>query len=149
MDDKDAIEKASDLERANGADADAMEDSDMTTGSTASPFLNLPFDLLAEILILTEPPGDILAVARTSKQLYSLLVSPAAGFIWKKARIAVGLPDPAMYTAQIETAPSSDELPETVVGVAYFMGREPAYAALVFDRGICEVRIWFGCPFFS
>ncbi len=135
------------FEQNNDAEVDMIED--VTTSSTAtSGFLNLPFDVLAEILIMTEHPGDVLAVARTSKQLCNRLVSPAAGFIWKKARIAVGLPDPAAYSAQYELPICYDnwtphivaEVYE-VIGVGYFMGCEPAYAAFVFDGGICEVRL--------
>ncbi len=128
------IEETPGFEQNNDVETNMIED--VTTSSTASGLLNLPFDVLAEILIMTEYPGDVLAVARTSKQLCTMLVSSAAGFIWKKTRIAVGLPDPAVYRAEIKSIPASEEPPEYAVGVAYFMGREPAYAALVFDGGI-------------
>ncbi len=132
------IEEALGFKQNNDVEVNTIED--VTTGSAAPGFLNLPFDVLAEILIMTEYPGDVLAVARTSKQLCTQLVGPAAAFIWKSARIAVGLPDPAEYSARYHPIPTSDGPPKHVVGVARFMGREPAYAALVFDRGVCEVR---------
>lgn len=103
-------------------------------------YLSLPFDVLADILILVEHPKDILAVARTCKQTCTQLVSPAASFVWKKARLALGLPDPLGYETTVKNLPMSIGSIQSVVGVECFVDREPAYAAFVFDGGICEVR---------
>ncbi len=127
-------EETNGLEQGKEAEPNSNTMEGISTNSPTFTFLDLPFDVLADILILTGYPGDILAVARTSKQLCTQLVGPAAGFIWKKARIAVGLPDPAAYSAQAGT-------PQEVVGVGYFISREAAYAAFVFDGVICEVRL--------
>ncbi len=138
MESEDLAETAGKSKQSSG-DGDGDGTENMAINSMASAFLNLPFDVFAEILILTEYPGDILAVARTSKQLCTLLVEPTADFIWKKARTVLGLPDPLVYSAKIKNARKSDGSPESLVGVGCFAGREPAYAAFVFDGGICEV----------
>lgn len=80
------------------------------------PVDSLPLELLAEILSYTTP-RDILALARTSKYFCATLVTnPASTFIWKRAR------------ARYEPA-----IPDPTPNLT-----EPAYAALLFDAGVCE-----------
>lgn len=77
----------------------------------------LPLELLAEVLSYTAP-RDILALARTSKYYCATLVAnPASKFIWKKARVRY-----------------EPTIPEPTPNFT-----EPAYAALLFDTGTCEV----------
>ncbi|KAG2131705.1 uncharacterized protein EDB93DRAFT_1177587 [Suillus bovinus] len=82
-------------------------------------FPTLPLELLAEILIQTDSPRDVLSVARTSKLLCSTLVcNPAADFIWRTIRkncLPYPLPDPTPNFS------------------------EAAYAAFVYDGGPCDV----------
>lgn len=82
-------------------------------------FPMLPLELLAEILIQTNSPRDVLSVARTSKLLCSTLVcNPAADFIWRTIRkkcFPHALPDPTPNFS------------------------EAAYAAFVYDGGPCDV----------
>lgn len=81
-------------------------------------FPTLPLELLAEILIQTNSPRDVLSVARTSKLLCSTLVcNPAADFIWRTIRkncLPHPLPDPTPNFS------------------------EAAYAAFVYDGGPCD-----------
>ncbi|KAG1740787.1 uncharacterized protein EDB91DRAFT_1131442 [Suillus paluster] len=83
-------------------------------------FPTLPLELLAEILIQTNSPRDVLSVARTSKFICSTLVcNPAANFIWRTVRkkcLPHALPDPTPNFT------------------------EAAYAAFVYDGGLCESR---------
>jgi hypothetical protein len=82
-------------------------------------FPTLPLELLAEILIQTNSPRDVLSVARTSKLLCSTLVcNPTADFIWRAVRkkcLPHALPDPTHNFS------------------------EAAYAAFVYDGGVCDV----------
>lgn len=82
-------------------------------------FPTLPLELLAEILIQTDSPRDVLSIARTSKLLCSTLVcNPAADFIWRTIRnkcLPHALPDPTPNFS------------------------EAAYAAFVYDGGSCDV----------
>lgn len=80
----------------------------------------LPLELLAEILISTYSPKDVLAVARTSKYFCNTLLSSSSTFIWRGARQTCHpqpLPDP----------------------ISTFT--ESSYASFLFDGGLCEVRI--------
>jgi len=80
-------------------------------------FSRLPIELLATILCLTTTK-DILAVARSSRHLCQMLVNfPSSNFIWRQAR------------ANSPAAPIPDPLPNLT---------ESAYAALLFDPGVCE-----------
>jgi hypothetical protein len=84
------------------------------------PLGSVPLELLAEIMSYTTP-RDVLALARTSKYFCATLVSnPACEFIWKRAR--------ARFEPTIP-APTPNFT-------------EPAYAAFLFDSGVCEVS----CP---
>jgi hypothetical protein len=83
-----------------------------------SPFLALPLELLAEILILTESPQHVLAIARSSKFLCATLLAPSSAYIWRTVRKIC----------------KPDALPEPI---AIFT--EASYAAFVFDQGRCEV----------
>ncbi|KAJ7126137.1 hypothetical protein C8R44DRAFT_781112 [Mycena epipterygia] len=77
----------------------------------------LPFELIAEILLYTASPKDVLAVARCSKYLCNTLLREESGFIWRSARMNCTpgpLPDPQAINLT-----------------------ESAFAALVFDFGNC------------
>ena len=82
------------------------------------PLFKLPLELLAEILIVTSSPKDVLAVARSCKFFCATLVQPLSAFIWRTVRKLCrpqALPDPfSTFT-------------------------EASYAAFVFDGGCCEV----------
>lgn len=83
-----------------------------------SHIMTLPFELIAEILMYSMSPRDILSVARSCKFFCVKLIRSSANYIWKNARLnckPLPLPDP------IQTF------------------TESAYAALVFDVGQCEV----------
>lgn len=62
-------------------------------------------------------PRDILALARTSKYFCATLVNPAHAGIWKEARLQFPI-----------------KIPEPTPNFT-----EPAYAAFLFDHGVCEV----------
>ena len=93
------------------------------TEASLSPFQNLPLELLGEILILTESPKHVLAVARSSKFLCTILLDPSSAYIWRAARKICkpkALPEPfPIFT-------------------------EASYAAFVFDGGRCEAS---GCTY--
>lgn len=83
-------------------------------------FSRLPLELLAEILMYTASPRDVLAVARTSKYFCDTLLSSSSTFIWRTARQqCVPLPVPEPISTFTESS----------------------YAAALFDPGLCEVRI--------
>ncbi|KAJ7155483.1 hypothetical protein C8R43DRAFT_1000071 [Mycena crocata] len=84
----------------------------------ASAFLlGLPFELVAEILLYTASPKDVLAVARCNKYLCNTLLREESGFIWRSVRMNC-LPGP---------------LPDPhAVNIT-----ESAFAALIFDGGDC------------
>ncbi|KAJ7485374.1 hypothetical protein FB451DRAFT_1229477 [Mycena latifolia] len=78
---------------------------------------SLPFELIAEILLYTASPKDVLAVARCSKYLCNTLLREESGFIWRSVRMnctPVPLPDPQAINLT-----------------------ESAFAALLFDYGDC------------
>ncbi|KAL1696479.1 hypothetical protein GGG16DRAFT_43210 [Schizophyllum commune] len=56
-------------------------------------FKELPVDVLYEILLLLNPQ-DLLAFARTSKWLQSILGDPDCHFVWKAVRERIGYPAP-------------------------------------------------------
>ncbi|KAG2118220.1 uncharacterized protein F5147DRAFT_260925 [Suillus discolor] len=93
-----------------------LQESESVPGKCLFP--TLPLELLAEILIQTNSPRDVLSVARTSKLLCSTLVcNPAADFIWRTVRkncLPHPLPDPTPNFS------------------------EAAYAAFVYDGGPCD-----------
>ena len=81
-------------------------------------FCRLPLEMLAEILSYTSSP-DILALARTSRSLCTILVAdPASLFIWKTAR------------RRFSPSPIPDPTPNWT---------ESAYIAFLFDTTACEV----------
>jgi hypothetical protein len=92
------------------------------TGNPKKCYLTLmPFELLAEILIYTASPRDILALARTSQFFCATLVNRNSSvFIWRNAR----------HYAKPQAIP--DPTPDFT---------EPAYATFLFDGGKCEV-LW-------
>jgi len=100
-------------------------------------FLLLPFDILLEILSRTNHPGDLLAVARTCKNLCRKLTDPSAYPLWRGMRRNLSLPDPAKYISVVRSQHGTDA---KVTGVSNF-SHEPAYAAFVFDGGGCEVDV--------
>ncbi|KAJ6473526.1 hypothetical protein C8R47DRAFT_1144696 [Mycena vitilis] len=83
----------------------------------AAHIFSLPFELIAEILVYTASPKDVLAVARCSKSLCNTLLREESAFIWRSVRTHC-LPGPL-------PDPQAIHLPE------------PAFAALVFDGGKC------------
>ncbi|KAJ3715143.1 hypothetical protein C8R42DRAFT_632509 [Lentinula raphanica] len=86
--------------------------------STACHIKKLPIELLAEILLYSKSPKDILALARCSKYFCKTLLHESNQFIWRYVRkhcILEPLPEPcARFT-------------------------ESSFAALVFDDGPCEM----------
>lgn len=94
-----------------------LDDSAHDTKPT-DPLTFLPLELLREILVGTRSTRDVLAVARCNKHLWKTLTGPPADFIWKGTR-QVAVPQP------LPDPPS--QLSET------------AYAAMVFDGGLCEI----------
>ncbi|KXN84386.1 hypothetical protein AN958_12645 [Leucoagaricus sp. SymC.cos] len=113
-----------------------------SAGEQSSPLTHVPFDVLLEILKNTGHPGDLLAVARTCKDLCQKLTDPSAFPLWKKMREKIGLPNPVgkKYRAEVEDAHTNDGPAMEITGVQNFVHNEPAYAAFVFDGGVCEVR---------
>ena len=99
------------LERHDGSD-------NARTEARFNPFLSLPLELLAEILILTESPKHILAVARSCKFLCATLLKPSSTFIWRTTRKIC----------------KPEALPEP-----FSTFTEVSYASFVFDGGRCEV----------
>lgn len=80
----------------------------------------IPFELIAEVLSHTSSPKDVLALARCNKYFCAtLVVNQSSIFIWRQAR------------ARAKPEPIPDPLPYL---------SEPAYAALIFDKGNCDVR---------
>jgi hypothetical protein len=78
----------------------------------------IPLELLAEILLFTESPKDVLAFTRTSKFFCQLLVNPSQAFIWKGVRALYPVPPPD---------------PMSIFS-------EASYASFLFDGGDCSVR---------
>lgn len=81
----------------------------------------IPFELIAEVLSHTSSPRDVLALARCNKYFCAtLVVNQSSVFIWRQARARAkpeAIPDPLPYLS------------------------EPAYAALIFDKGDCDVGV--------
>lgn len=85
-----------------------------------SPLTQLPYELLAEILLYTASPKDLLAVARCSKYFCDTLVqNQSSYFIWRSVR------------ATCKLGPIPDPTPNF---------QEPSYAAYLFDGGECDVN---------
>ncbi|PBK94947.1 hypothetical protein ARMGADRAFT_1078816 [Armillaria gallica] len=77
----------------------------------------LPFELIAEVLLYTRSPKDVLALARCNKFFCATLVSKSSDYIWRYTR------------NNCKPAP----LPEPLK-----IFTEVSYAAFVFDEGKCE-----------
>ncbi|KAK0192508.1 hypothetical protein F5146DRAFT_1040287 [Armillaria mellea] len=77
----------------------------------------LPFELIAEVLLYTHSPKDVLALARCNKFFCATLVSKSSDYIWRYTRNNCK-PSPLPEPLQIFT--------------------EASYAAFVFDEGKCE-----------
>ncbi|KAF8342739.1 uncharacterized protein EI90DRAFT_780959 [Cantharellus anzutake] len=98
----------------------------------------LPFELLAEIFSYLHP-RDILSVARTNAWLCYTLVHPSASFIWRFARAEnCWRVEDGSVTWDAEPVPPPDPLPDPLPDPPPQL-TEPAYAALVFDVGKCDV----------
>ncbi|TFY72150.1 hypothetical protein EVG20_g833 [Dentipellis fragilis] len=82
-----------------------------------SDFLQLPLDVLYEIFCLLSP-GDLLRLARTTKNLRALLMSRKSSFIWKAA---------------FGNTPGPDPIPEPFEGMC-----EPNWAHLLFGESVCD-----------
>jgi hypothetical protein len=81
----------------------------------------LPFEILADIAGYFTTPKELLALARTCRDLCRTLTAPGAAGVWRAARarcVPAPLPEP---TSQFT---------------------ESAYAAFVFDGGTCDVSGW-------
>ncbi|KAK0482196.1 hypothetical protein IW261DRAFT_1333218 [Armillaria novae-zelandiae] len=77
----------------------------------------LPFELIAEVLLYTQSPKDVLALARCNKFFCATLISKSSDYIWRYTR------------NNCRPAP----LPEPLQNFT-----EASYAAFVFDEGKCE-----------
>jgi len=88
---------------------------------TATPLITrLPFELVAEILLYSKSPADILSLSRTCKHFCATLVqNPVATFIWKRVRS--------------QTTPPVPDL--TKLGFS-----EPQLANFIYGGGKCTVR---------
>ncbi|PFH48013.1 hypothetical protein AMATHDRAFT_6189 [Amanita thiersii Skay4041] len=78
----------------------------------------LPLELLAEILVETRSPKDVLSIARSCKYFYNVLSSPSGSFIWKRVRrscVPRPMPSPPEHLTEF------------------------GYASFVFDGGECEL----------
>lgn len=106
--------------RRRGASTSAAEPAE----PTPCFFVKLPFELLAEILILSRSTRQVLAVARCSKYHCATLLHPSSEFIWKTVRRLA--------------CPEGPQLPDPLPYLS-----EAAYAALVFDGGVCDVNVKF------
>ena len=85
-----------------------------------SPITRLPFELIAEILLYSTSPADILSLSHTCKHFCATLVeNPVATFIWRhvRAQTRPPVPDPAK------------------LGLS-----EPQLANLIYGGGNCVVR---------
>jgi len=81
----------------------------------------LPFELIAEVLLHSKSPADILSLSRTCKHFHATLVqNPIATFIWKHVRT--------------QTMPPIPE--PTKLGLS-----EPQLANFIYGGGECTVRI--------
>jgi hypothetical protein len=62
----------------------------------ATPLITrLPFELIAEVLLYSTSPADILSLSRTCKHFCATLVeNPVAAFIWKSVRLQTTPPVP-------------------------------------------------------
>lgn len=80
--------------------------------------IRLPFELIAEVLLLTNSPKDVLAVARCSKFFCATLLYPSSQYIWRHVR------------QNCKPEPLPEPIPKFT---------EASYAAFVFDAGKCEV----------
>jgi hypothetical protein len=87
----------------------------------------VPVEILSEILHHVASPKDVLSVARCNKRLRATLLNPSNVMIWRRARsncVVPGLPPPPLDWS------------------------ESAYAAFIFDSGICHVCRTHSYPFF-
>ena len=77
--------------RKNGAD-NVVADT-----HNATPLITrLPFELIAEILLYSKSPAELLSLSRTCKHFHATLVqNPAAVFIWKDVRAQTTPPIPS------------------------------------------------------
>lgn len=62
------------------------EDDDATETLANCLIVTLPFELVAEILLYSKSPRDLLAVSRTCKHFFATLTSVRAAYVWKNAR---------------------------------------------------------------
>ena len=103
--------------RRKAATSDAVADGEKCATSLLT---SLPFELIAEILLYSTSPADILSLSRTCKHFCATLVqNPVATFIWKhvRAQTKPPVPDP------------------TKLGLS-----EPQLANFIYGGGKCVVR---------
>ena len=103
--------------RRKGEASDVAADGEKTT---APSITRLPFELIAEILLYSTTPADILSLSRTCKHFCVTLVeNPVATFIWKRVRAQTKPPVPG----------------PTKLGFS-----EPQLANFIYGGGNCVVR---------
>ena len=90
------------------------------TEKVTPPITRLPFELIAEVLLYSKSPADILSLSRTCKHFCATLVqNPVAAFIWKRVRAQTTPPVPG----------------PTKLGFS-----EPQLASFIYGGGNCMVR---------
>lgn len=110
--------KAAKRQRKNKTD-DLVAD----TKKATPPIASLPFELIAEVLHYSKSPADLLSLSRTCRHFHATLVlNPAATFIWKRVRAQTmpPVPDP------------------TKLGFS-----EPQLANFIYGGGKCTVCLLF------
>ena len=103
-----------------------------------SHIFTLPPEIIGEILILTGSPRHVLAFARTCKHFCYTLIGEGAQYIWRQARRG-----PQCSILKFNFAHHvKPDLGVDVISLpdppnAFF--NEAAYAAFIFDPGLCDV----------
>jgi hypothetical protein len=90
-----------------------------TASTSPTRITCLPLEILAEIFSYISSPRTVLALARSSKFFCATFTSPTADFIWRARCASSPIPDPTPNFT------------------------EAAYAAFIFDAGVCDVRSRF------
>ncbi|KAJ4490134.1 hypothetical protein J3R30DRAFT_34975 [Lentinula aciculospora] len=100
------------------SELDRQKSVSTSTGIRICYIAKLPVELLAEILLYTKSPKDVLALTRCSKSFCRTLLHEANQYIWRYARrncLPEALPEPCSRFT------------------------ESSFAAFVFDNGPCEM----------
>jgi hypothetical protein len=88
----------------------------------AAPLITcLPFELIAEVLLYSKSPADLISLSRTCRHFHATMVqNPAATFIWKTVRAQTTPPVPG----------------PTKLGFS-----EPQLANFIYGEGKCTVSV--------